>query len=150
MLFSAIQSWLKSVCNCDISQQHSIICFDNTTANITIVFQSHGNYTAQAMIDLVVNYIQRQNHSVVHLQSGLTVCLNTDCEWKLDNPNITMGNDSTPAVDESDNFLPLIVGLITGILFVAVVASLLCIIAMFRKIHKPRLVHDQYMAANTV
>ena len=47
---NAIQGFVKSVCNCNTNKQ-SVICLDNTTANITIVFQSHKNYTAQVAND---------------------------------------------------------------------------------------------------
>ena len=143
---SAIQRWFESVCNCDISnfQQHSVTCLDNTTANITTVFKSDDNNTTQAMIDKIVNYIQGQNHAVVYLQSGWAVCLNADCEWKLD--NITVVDNSTTAMGESDdnNFIPQIVGLVVGILLCIVIGSFLCIFLIIRRMNKKsRLVKEQ-------
>ena len=90
------------------------------------------------MTDKIVNYIQAQNHSVVHLPSGWAICLNADCEWKLDNPNITMDNNSTTTINESgDNLIPILVGVVVGILLLCVViALLLCIIATVRRISK--------------
>ena len=131
-----IQRWFESVCNCNTSkfQQPSVTCLDNMTANITTVFQSDENNTAQAMIDKIVNYMQGQNHDIVYLQSGLAVCINADCEWKLD--NIT--DNSTTAVEESDdnNFIPQIVGLVVGILLCVIIGSFLCIFLVVRRMNK--------------
>ena len=114
-------------------------CLDNTTANVVIVLQSYGNNTAQSMIDSVVNYMLGLDHpAVFYLQSGWVVCLNMDCEWKLD--NITMVDSPTTTTDESDNdkSIPLVVGFAIGLLLVVAIASLLCIIVICRK--KSRLV----------
>ena len=72
MLVDSIQRWFESICNCEISkfQPPSVTCLDSTTANITTVFQSDENNTAQAIIDKIVNYMHGQNHDVVYLQSG--------------------------------------------------------------------------------
>ena len=137
MLVDSIQRWFKSICNCEISkfQQQIVTCLDNTTANITTVFPPDENNTAQAMINKIVNYMHGQNHDIAYLQSGWTVCLNADCEWKLD--NIT--DNSTAAVEESDddnNFIPQIVGLVVGILLCIIIGSFLCIFLVVRRIHK--------------
>ena len=137
MLVSVIQRWFESVCNCEISkfQQPSVTCLDSMTANVTTVFQSDENNTAQAMVDKIVNYMHGQNHDIVYLQSGWTVCLNADCEWKLD--NIT--DNSTTAVEESDddnNFIPQIVGLVVGILLCIIIGSFLCIFFIVRRMNK--------------
>ena len=130
---SAVQGWFESVCNCDISkfQQHntSATCLDNTTANITTVFQSDENNTAQAMIAKIVNYIQGQNHAIVYLQSGWAVCLNADCD------NVTVVDNP---MDESDdkNFIAQIVGLIIGILLCFIIGSFLCIFVIIRRMNK--------------
>ena len=135
---SAVQGWFESVCNCNISkfQQNStsVTCLDNTTANITTVFQSDDNNTAQAMIDKI--YMQGQNHAIVYLQSGWAVCLNADCEWKLD--NTTVVDNSTTAMGESDdnNFIPQIVGLVVGILLCFIIGSFLCIFVIVRRMNK--------------
>ena len=135
MLVSVIQRWFESICNCEISkfQPPSVTCLDSMTANITTVFQSNENNTAQAMIDKIVNYMQGQNHDIAYLQSGWTVCLNADCEWKLD--NIT--DNSTTAVEESDdNLIPQIVGLVVGILLCIIIGSFLCIFFIVRRMNK--------------
>ena len=135
MLVGVIQRWFESICNCEISkfQQPNVTCLDSMTANVTTVFQSNENNTAQAMIDKIVNYMQGQNHDIVYLQSGWTVCLNADCEWKLD--NIT--DNSTTAVEESDdNLIPQIVGLVVGILLCIIIGSFLCIFFIVRRMNK--------------
>ena len=118
MLMNAIQGFVKSVCNCN-TNKHSVICLDSTTAKITIVFQSHKNYTAQIMIDSIVNYIQSQNHAIVYLQAGWAVCLDAGCEY----------NSTAATVEKSDdNFIPQIIGLAVGTAVCAVIiVSLLCI-----------------------
>ena len=140
-LFSTIQTWFIPVCSCDIInlQQSSVFCLDSTTANITIVLQSYVNNTAQSMIDSVVNYMQGNNPpAVAYLQSGWVVCLNADCEWKLGNTTI-MDNSTTES--DNDESISIVVGLVVGVLLVAIIASLLCIITIHRK--KSRLV-DTY------
>ena len=138
-----MQRWFESVCNCDITkfQQHiASNCLDNTTANITTVFQSDENNNAQAIIDAIVNYVEGQNHAVVYLQSGWTVCLNANCEWKLD--NITVVNNSTTESDDND-FIPQIVGLVVGILLCIIIGSFLCIFLIARRMNKKsRLVRE--------
>ena len=128
---NAIQGFVESVCNCN-TNKHSVSCLDNTTANITIVFQSHKNYTAQIMIDSIVNYIQGQNHAIVYLQSGWAVCLNTDCKYKLENID-----NSTTIMDESDynNFIPQLIGLVVGALLCAIIVSLLCIFLITKRMN---------------
>ena len=124
---NAILGFIKSVCKCD-TNKHSVVCLDNTTVNITVVFQSHKNYTAQVMIDSVVNYIQGQYHAIVYLHSGWAVCLNADCEYNLDN--------STTTMDKSDdNFIPQIVGLVVGTILCAIIVLLLCIFLMVRRMN---------------
>ena len=130
------------MCSCDIIniQQFSVTCLDNTTANITIVFQSYENNTAQSMNDSVVNYMLGRDHpAVVYLQSGWVVCLNVNCEWRFDTTSVTMVDNPTTTIDESDNdkLIPLVVGLVVGLLLVVAI-SLLCIIVICRK--KSRLV----------
>ena len=90
--------------------------------------QSYDDYTAQMMVDMIVNYIQGQNHSVVYHQSGWVICLSTDCERQL---------DTTTTMSESDdNFITLIVGLVVGIsLLCAFITLLLCIIMTVRRIN---------------
>ena len=120
---NAIQGFVKSVCNCSTNKR-SVICLDNTTANITIVFQPHKNYTAQMMIDSIVNYIQVQNH-VVYLQAGWAVCLDAECEY-----------NSMTTIDKSDddNFLPQIVGSVVGTaLCVVIIVSLSCIFLIIKR-----------------
>ena len=126
------------MCKCDF-QQCIVTCFDNTTANVTFVFQSYENYTAQMLIDLIVHYMQRENHSVVYLRSGWAICLNTECEWKLDN-TITVVNNSTTGVNEPE-FMPLIVGATVGVLSLClVIIPLLCFIAIVKRINKNKYV----------
>ena len=138
-----MQRWFESVCNCNITkfQQHIVSnCLDNTTVNITTVFQSDENNNAQAIIDAIVNYVEGQNHAVVYLQSGWAVCLNADCEWKLD--NITVVNNSTTESDDN-NFIPQIVGLVVGILLCIIIGSFLCIFLIVRRLNKKsRLVRE--------
>ena len=123
------------MCSCDF-QQCIVSCFDNTTANVTFVFQSNDNYTVQMLIDLMVQYMQRENHSVVYLQSGWAICLSTECEWKLDNTT-TAVNNSTGEPD----FMPLIVGATVGVLSLClVIIPLLCFIAIAKRINKNKYV----------
>ena len=123
------------MCSCDF-QQCIVSCFDNTTASVTFVFQSNDNYTAQMLIDLMVQYMQRENHSVVYLQSGWAICLSTECEWKLDNTT-TAVNNSTGEPD----FMPLIVGATVGVLSLClVIIPLLCFIAIAKRINKNKYV----------
>ena len=141
-----MQRWFESVCNCDITkfQQHIVSnCLDNTTTNITTVFQSDENNNAQAIIDAIVNYVEGQNHAVVYLQSGWAVCLNADCEWKLDNSTVV--DNSTTTMDESDdnNSIPQIVGGVVGILLCIIIGSFLCIFLIIRRMNKKsRLVQE--------
>ena len=103
------------------------------------MLQSYDNNTVQSMIDSVVNYMLGLDHpAVVYLQSGWVVCLNADCEWRLD--NISVVDNSTTTTDESDTdkSMPLVVGLVVGLLLVVAIASLLCIIVIYKK--KSRLV----------
>ena len=128
------------MCNCEFRQHIVSNCLDNTTANITTVFQSDENNNAQAIIDAIVNYVEGQNHDVVYLQSGWAVCLNADCEWKLD--NITVVNNSTTESDDN-NFIPQIVGLVVGILLCIIIGSFLCIFLIVRRLNKKsRLVRE--------
>ena len=124
------------MCSCDF-QQHSATCYDNTTTNITFALQSNENYTAQMLIDLIVDYMQREDHSAVYLQSGLAICLNTDCKWQLDdNINITVMNNSTTSMNDPD-FMPVIVGAIVGFLSLCLfIVLLLCFIAVVKRIRK--------------
>jgi len=86
------------------------------------------NYTAQIIIELIVNYVQEQIHSVVYLQSGWVICLNPDCEWKFDNTSVTNVNT------DDGNSTSLIVGLAVGtLLLCATIASILCIIKIIKK-----------------
>ena len=103
VIFSTIQRWFKSVCNCDTTnfRQHNITCINNTIAGVTTVVQSYENYTAEIMINLIVDYIQKHN-SVVYLHSRWVVCLNADCQWKF---NINNNSNIHNAVDDS---MPLI------------------------------------------
>ena len=146
ILESAINGWFKSVCNCNISklqQQNDITCLDSTTISITTVFQSNENNTAQAMIDKIVNYIQEQNHSVVYLESDWAICLNASCEWKLDIDNSTISRDKS----DDKNFIPLIVGIVVGIILCAIGLYLL-FFCILRRVHiKSRLVHEHYYVA---
>ena len=133
-LVSAVKTWLRSICSCDF-QYHSVTCYDNTTTNITFMFQYNENNTAQMLIDLIVYYMQRADQSVVYLQSGLAICLSADCEWKLDN-NITVVNISTTGVNDPD-FMPVIVGAIVGVLSLClVIIPLLCFIAIVKRMNK--------------
>ena len=89
------------------------------------------------LIDLIVDYMQREHHSAVYLQSGLVICLNTECKWILDdNINITVMNNSTTSMDDSD-FMPVIVGAIVGVLSLCLfIVLLLCFIAVVKRIRK--------------
>ena len=133
MLESAINGWFKSVCNCNISKlqhQNDITCLDSTTINITTVFQSDEDNTAQAMIDKMTSYIQEQNYSVVFLESDWAICLNATCEWKLGLDNSTISDKYT----DDKNLIPLIVGIIVGIILCAIGLYLL-FFCILRKIH---------------
>ena len=100
------------------------------------MFQSNENNTAQMLINVIEYYMQRVDQSVVYLQSGLAICLSADCEWKLDNNNITVVNNSTTGVNEPD-FMPVIVGAIVGVLSLClVIITLLCFIAIVKRMNK--------------
>jgi len=98
--------------------------------------QSYKNYTTQIIIELVVNYIQEQIHSVVYLQSGWVICLNPDCEWKFDNTSNI--NTNTNINTDDDNSMSLIISIAVGTLLLCAVMimSLLCIIVIVRRINK--------------
>ena len=132
VIFSSIQRWLKSVCNCDTTnfRQHNITCINNTIANVTIVVQSYENYTTEIMINLIVDYIQKHN-SVVYLHSGWVICLNADCQWKF---NINNNSNIHTVMDDSKS-MPLIIGLVVGTVFI-VIASLICFIVLLKKMNE--------------
>lgn len=135
---NVVQGFVKFVCNCN-TNKHSVICLDNTTVNITIVFQSQKNYTAQIMSDSIVHYIQAQDH-VVYLQAGWAVCLDPECEY-----------NSTTTIDKSDddNFIPQTVGLVVGtVLCVVIITSLSCICLIVKRTNSISRLASSYVATH--
>ena len=126
-------------------------------ATITALIESNNKYTAQMMVDSIEENIQQKYSSVEFLPCGWVACLNPDCGGKsLSNSN----NDSNSTLSNSDNnstlsnsdsnstlsiadtnstlsnndsnLTPLIIGIIFGLLFIAVIALIVLIVVAWK------------------
>jgi len=80
-VFNKLRQWFSVFCKCNGHNNlydPELACVDGTTASVTTSVHHDGNRTANMLIDLVKSEIQEGRNK---LQSGLVVCITSDCEY---------------------------------------------------------------------
>ena len=83
-LFQALREWFNSVCDCDgLNNLYGpqVTCVDDTVGKITSTVHSDdsNDKTAEMLIDLAKNDIQRRNPAQAEISSDWIICLSEDC-----------------------------------------------------------------------
>ena len=102
-------------------------------ATITALIESNEKYTAQMMADFIEKNIQQEYPPIEFFPYGWVACLDPDCGGKNHSNKYrsNFGNNSTLSNSDS-NSTPLIIGIIFGLLFVAVITLIALIVVVWR------------------